>query len=666
MDSRAQLYPTLVAVSLTAVAFLASPASTAAASPLPTREPRLSIASPSTGTLVGGLIPISVAFDAGRAGKVTRLELWVDDLFYSTAPVEGAPARGSYTLDLDTGRLRNGQHTLQIRAFSGKRLVGMDQAVVTISNGGADIVPPLVSFFAPLEGETLTGTATIGVNATDNDQVALVGISVNRMPVLIKSNPPFTYQLDTTTLPMPDGTGMITLEAMAIDRANNIGRAKAIRVRVQNPVNATPLQADPSETPAPSKAKADAPRPGSAAVKATAPPKSAATIKITLPGAPTSRMAALPKSGGRQATAPKPTASIAKGSRPSLPPATRPELKSSAAAAAGAPSAETPSNLVSSLEGPRATSPSVPRRVAPPRSAPARVASAPDKPAHAFATPSRSPSTASRPTLMARAIVPPPPFASRPEPSAPAAAVAPSSRPMPATTGEARLSDARAAMPPTVRPAAPRSTPVPAESPRIASLPRPAPAEAPTPALEGGRLRLPVYVARSVPDSPARSRMHVVRKGERLAEIARRYRVTPRSIMVASGLHGDTIAPGRKLTIPGTFDIVVDNRRIEFDVNPRIEKGLPIAPFRHIFEHAGGVVVYYPADRSVKAAKPDKEVRLKIGSAEAMVNGAVVVMERPAVLDSGRTMVPVRFVTEALDMVAEYDVKTGNIYLVRK
>jgi hypothetical protein len=315
VDARSKPSPTLVPVLLLTTVALLTPLATssAAAAPLRAKEARLSIASPAAGTLVGGLIPVTVAFDAGAVGKVTRLELWVDDLFYSTAPVEGTPARGTYSLDLDTGRLRNGQHTLQIRCFSGRRAVAIDQAVVTVSNGGADIVPPLVSFFAPLEGETLSGTATIGVNATDNDQVALVGISVNRMPVLIKSNPPFTYQLDTTTLPLPDGTGTILLEAMAIDRANNIGKATPIRVRVSNPVNATPLQADPPDkAPSPRRSTTNEQRPAAVVPKAGAPiaaapkvtplPRSVTTPQrriappVSRPAPATTRMASLPKS----------------------------------------------------------------------------------------------------------------------------------------------------------------------------------------------------------------------------------------------------------------------------------------------------------------------------------------------------------------------------------
>ena len=85
----------------------------------------------------------------------------------------------------------------------------------------------------------------IGVNATDNDQVSLVGLFVNRQLRMMKSNPPFQYSLDTTTLPLLNGRGSLVLEAWAYDRAQNRGVAKPITVFVNNPINATPMQPDP-------------------------------------------------------------------------------------------------------------------------------------------------------------------------------------------------------------------------------------------------------------------------------------------------------------------------------------------------------------------------------------------------------------------------------------
>src|SRR5207237_1588817 len=123
---------------------------------------------------------------------------------------------------------------------------------------------------------------------------------------------------------------------------------------------------------------------------------------------------------------------------------------------------------------------------------------------------------------------------------------------------------------------------------------------------------------------------------------------------------------GRRLSIPGTFAIAYNDQPVGFDVQPRVEGGMAIAPFRQIFEHTGGVVRYQATEREVHASSPEKEVRIKIGSREALVNSAVVLMDRAAFLDTGRTMVPVKFMTQALDLKAEYDLKNGAIYLIHK
>jgi LysM repeat protein len=158
-----------------------------------------------------------------------------------------------------------------------------------------------------------------------------------------------------------------------------------------------------------------------------------------------------------------------------------------------------------------------------------------------------------------------------------------------------------------------------------------------------------------------------VRRGDTLSRIARQQGVTPRSILVANGmLSASEVTPGCRLSIPGTFTIAYNDEPVGFDVQPRVEKGMAITPFRQLFEHTGGVVRYQPDAHLVSAKNPEKEIQLTIGSREALVNSAVVLMDRAAFLDSGRTMVPVKFMTQALDLKAEYDLKTGAIYLIHK
>jgi LysM repeat protein len=232
----------------------------------------------------------------------------------------------------------------------------------------------------------------------------------------------------------------------------------------------------------------------------------------------------------------------------------------------------------------------------------------------------------------------------------------------------------RRPVPAAVKPAGPVETPThslpkPA-TPSTAQSPRPVavkPAKGPERGSTPDRIVLPVYRLSRLPQTPAMSHTDTVQSGDTLGKIARRHNVTPRSILVANGLtSGSDLVAGRRIAIPGTFSIALNDQPVGFDVQPRVEGGMAIAPFRQLFEHTGGVVRYHPAEREVQAANPQKEVRIKIGSREALVNSAVVVMDRAAFLDSGRTMVPVKFMTEALDLKAEYDLKTGAIYLTRK
>ena len=180
---------------------------------------------------------------------------------------------------------------------------------------------------------------------------------------------------------------------------------------------------------------------------------------------------------------------------------------------------------------------------------------------------------------------------------------------------------------------------------------------------KNGRVPAKVFVARMRQKQTG----YTVRKGDSLRRIAKRYGVTPRSVLIASGLPDNArLRIGQKVTIPGTFNIALGGSQINFDVPPRIEGGLPLAPFRKIFEHAGGTVVWYPHNRTVRAARPSMEVLLTIGSRKAKVNNRIVVLMRPAHIDSGRTIVPLDFLELVLDLTAEYDVKTGSIYLVKK
>lgn len=114
------------------------------------------------------------------------------------------------------------------------------------------------------------------------------------------------------------------------------------------------------------------------------------------------------------------------------------------------------------------------------------------------------------------------------------------------------------------------------------------------------------------------------------------------------------------------LQVAFDGERIAFDVAPRVEAGMPVAPFRQIFEHTGGRVSWSHQTKTMRATNSDREIVIGVGSKSATVNGSKVAMDRAASLDRGRTVVPLNFVGKALDVNVQYDAVTGRLSITSK
>ena len=115
-----------------------------------------------------------------------------------------------------------------------------------------------------------------------------------------------------------------------------------------------------------------------------------------------------------------------------------------------------------------------------------------------------------------------------------------------------------------------------------------------------------------------------------------------------------------------SFQVAFNGSMIAFDVAPRVENGMPLAPFRQIFEHTGGQVMWAPETKVVRAVNAEKEVIIRVGQEKATVNGSNVSMEKAAYIERGRTIVPLSFVGQALDVDVQYDPATGRLEIKSK
>ena len=161
---------------------------------------------------------------------------------------------------------------------------------------------------------------------------------------------------------------------------------------------------------------------------------------------------------------------------------------------------------------------------------------------------------------------------------------------------------------------------------------------------------------------------HIVQKGDCLYRIADIYGVSIQTVADANELEDlGHIVPGQNLTIPKPVCLIYyDEKPVPADVRPFQKGTVSFAPFRHIIEHKGGTVMWYPETRQVKALTDSRQIELTIGKRRALVNQDELLMELAPFIKQGRTVVPLSFVRDALDTIVEYDAESGRIYIVSK
>ena len=103
------------------------------------------------------------------------------------------------------------------------------------------------------------------------------------------------------------------------------------------------------------------------------------------------------------------------------------------------------------------------------------------------------------------------------------------------------------------------------------------------------------------------------------------------------------------------INITVDNKPLTTDVSPVIIDGRTLVPVRSIFEELGADVIWNNETKTVSATKGATNIEITLGSNNAYVNNNAVILDVPAQSVNGRTMVPARFVAEALGCNVNWD-----------
>ncbi|WP_374020499.1 copper amine oxidase N-terminal domain-containing protein [Paenibacillus thiaminolyticus] len=109
------------------------------------------------------------------------------------------------------------------------------------------------------------------------------------------------------------------------------------------------------------------------------------------------------------------------------------------------------------------------------------------------------------------------------------------------------------------------------------------------------------------------------------------------------------------------ISVYIDGVKLKTDQPPMMIRGRTMLPLRAIFEALDARVGWNQRAQTVTATKAGTTVVLKIGSKVATINDSNVTLEVPAQTIRGRTMVPVRFVSEAMGEQVLWNSRTQTV-----
>ena len=110
--------------------------------------------------------------------------------------------------------------------------------------------------------------------------------------------------------------------------------------------------------------------------------------------------------------------------------------------------------------------------------------------------------------------------------------------------------------------------------------------------------------------------------------------------------------------------VEINGIKLIMDEPPTLVNGRTLVPLRAIFEALNVTPMWDPSTKTVTAKTDKVDMKLKIGSTNAVVNGQSVSLDVPGTLVNGRTMVPARFIAETLGAQVDWDANTKTVKIV--
>ena len=109
--------------------------------------------------------------------------------------------------------------------------------------------------------------------------------------------------------------------------------------------------------------------------------------------------------------------------------------------------------------------------------------------------------------------------------------------------------------------------------------------------------------------------------------------------------------------------INLDGSYINFDQPPMIQNGRTLVPVRAIFENLEMNVSWNPYTYEVKGYNNSNNITMIIDEKKAYINGMEYILDSPPKILNGRTLVPVRFIGEAIGKNVSWSSKDRTVII---
>lgn len=112
--------------------------------------------------------------------------------------------------------------------------------------------------------------------------------------------------------------------------------------------------------------------------------------------------------------------------------------------------------------------------------------------------------------------------------------------------------------------------------------------------------------------------------------------------------------------------VYIDEKQVNFDVQPIIYEERTLVPLRAIFEALGAEVTWNQDTKTASAVRGDDTVSITVDSKQLFKNNKAVELDVPAMIVDERTLVPVRAISESFDCDVQWDGEAQTVMIYTK